>query len=156
MATNLVFRNTDSENRWDDIGRTVLSGDPVISTWGPAVAVTSSGNATGTETFGAPIGGGTQLTLSGIPAGGVGNDGTEYAAASDGTWEFLASSFNGTAPNPATITKGTAINYHVASNSLTTAATSGSTVVAFGKVDFPKDYNKTRGFIPVRIGPFAA
>lgn len=153
MAKNLVFRNIDSKNRWDDIGRTVQSGDPVISTWGPAVAVTASGDATASEVIAAPYNGvGTSFTLSGIPVGGVGNDGTEYAAAIDGTWEFLASEFNGTAPVPTTITKGTAINYHVASNKLTTAAASGATIVPFGKVDFPKDYDKTRGFVPVRIG----
>lgn len=152
MAKNLVFRNIDSKNRWDDIGRTVQSGDPVISTWGPAVAVTASGDATTSEVLAAPYNGtGPSFTLSGIPAGGVGNDGTEYAAAIDGTWEFLASDFEGTAPDPATITKGTEINYDEAANKLTLDAV-GAGVVAYGKVDFPKDYDKTRGFVPVRIG----
>lgn len=152
MATNLVFRNIDSKNRWDDIGRTVQSGDPVISTWGPAVAVTASGDATSSEVIASSYDGtGTPFTLSGIPVGGVGNEGTEYAAAIDGTWEFLATDFEGTAPDPATITKGTEINYDEAENKLTTAAV-GSGVVPFGKVDFPKDYDKTRGYVPVRIG----
>lgn len=147
MATNLVFRNIDSENRWDDISRAVRSGDPVIGTWGPAVAITDSGSQTRSESF-------PPYTISGIPSGGVGNEGTEFSSGADGTWEFLAADFNGTAPNPATITKGTAINYHEASNKLTTAAV-GAGVVAYGKVDFPKDYDKTRGYVPVRIGPFA-
>lgn len=152
MATNLVFRNIDSKNRWDDIGRTVQSGDPVISTWGPAVAVTASGNATASEEIAASYDGtGVPFVLSGIPDGGVGNEGTEYSSAIDGTWEFLATDFNGTAPDPLTITKGTAINYHEASNKLTTAAVA-SGIVAYGEVDFPKDYDKTRGFVPVRIG----
>lgn len=155
MATNLVFRNADSQNRWDDIGRTVRSGDPVISTWGPAVAVTSSGDAVSTEILATPIGGtGSAIQITGLPEGGVGNEGKEFAAAVDGTWEFPVDSFGGTSPDLATITAGTEVNYDTGSNELTLDAVGGD-VVEFGKVDFPKNYDKTRGFLPVRIGAFA-
>lgn len=146
MATNLVFRNIDSLNRVDTLADTVAPGTPVISSSGePAVAVTGSGDYTRSEVI-PGVG-----TLSGIPAGGVGLGGKEVSLAFDGTWEFLASEFDGTAPVPGTTTEGTAVNYKTADNKLTLAAV-GSGVVAYGTVNYPKDYDTTRGFLPVKIG----
>ena len=146
MATNLVYRNTDSQNRVETLAATYAPGRPVKSLAGlSAVTVTGSGDYTVSENI---VGVG---TLSGIAAGGVGLVGKQVTLAFDGTWEFLASGFNGTAPNPTTITQGTAINFHTASGNLTTAAV-GAGIVAYGYVDFPPEYDKTRGFVPVRIG----
>ena len=43
MATNLVYRNDDANNRVEDLGLTLAPGEPVLSTAGlPAVTVTAS------------------------------------------------------------------------------------------------------------------
>lgn len=146
MAKNLVYRNTDLKNRVQALAATHGAGEPVISLDGkPAVTVTASGDHTRSESI-PGVG-----TLSGIADGGVGLVGKEVTLAFDGTWEFLASGFDGTAPNPAVIANGTAINFKTADGKLTTAAVA-SGIVAFGTVDFPPDYDKTRGYVPVKIG----
>lgn len=143
MATNLVYRNSDSQNRVEDLGATLAPGTPVVSEAGlPAVTVTGSADYEISEVI-PGVG-----TLSGIPAGGVGLEGQEVALAFDGTWEFLASEFADTAPNPETVAQGTAV-YITSGGELTT--TEGSNV-PFGYVDVPPDYDRTRGFVPVRIG----
>lgn len=144
MAKNLVYKNDNKKNRVETLAATYDSGRPVISLAGlAAVTVTASGDHTRSEAisgFG---------TLSGIPDGGVGLTGKEVTLAFDGTWEWPASEITGiTAATP----QGTAVNFVVATGVLTNAAVAGTTVVPFGYVDFPKDYDKTRGFVPVRIG----
>ena len=146
MATNLVYRNTDSQNRVETLAATYGPGVPVTSKAGlPAVTVTGSGDYTVSETI-SGVG-----TLSGIPAGGAGLTGKQVTLAFDGTWEFLASGFDDTAPDPTSVAQGTAINFRSASGKLTTTAVTTG-VVAWGYVDFPPDYDKTRGYVPVRIG----
>ena len=143
MATNLVYRNTDAKNRVETLAATYAPGAPVTSLAGaPAVAVTGSGDYVKSEVI-PGVG-----TLTGIPAGGVGLTGKQVTLAFDGTWEFLASSFNGTAPVPGTIAQGTKV-YITAANALTLTV---GTNVLFGSVDFPVDYDKTRGYVPVKIG----
>lgn len=143
VALNLVYRNDNKKNRVQVLAATHGSGEPVISLDGqPAVTITGSGDYVKSEVI---LGVG---TLSGIPAGGVGLTGKEVTLAFDGTWEFLASSFTGTAPVPGSIANGTAI-YITSANALTT--TQGSNL-RFGSVDFPKEYDKTRGYVPVKIG----
>lgn len=139
MATNLVFRNIDSLNRVKTLAATHAPGVPVLDPAGvPAVTVTGSGDYTISETY-PGVG-----TLSGIPAGGVGLEGKEVSLAYDGTWEF--ETITGTTATTATdglkvyITSALALTTTVGSNTL------------FGTVDYPKDYDKSRGFIPVRIG----
>ena len=147
MATNLVYRNTDSQNRVEVLAATYQAGVPVISLGAePAVTVTASGDATRTEsTFYAP------LTISGIPNGGVGLEGKEVTLAFDGTWEFLAEAFTGSDPDPETVAQGALVNFTTASGLLTMTAV-GARIVAYGYIDFPPDYDKTRGYVPVRIG----
>lgn len=143
MATNLVYRNTDSQNRVEDLGATLAPGTPVVSEAGlAAVTVTGSADYTVSEVI--PGAG----TLSGIPAGGVGLKDQEVTLAFDGTWEFLASEFADTAPDPEAVAQGTAV-YITSGGDLTT--TEGANT-AFGYVDVPPDYDRTRGFVPVRIG----
>lgn len=143
MATNLVYRNSDSQNRVEDLGATLAPGTPVVSEAGlAAVTVTGSADYTTSETV-TGVG-----TISGIPAGGVGLEGQEVTLAFDGTWEFLASEFANTAPTPGTVAQGTAV-YITTGGDLTTTE---GTNTPFGYVDVPPDYDRTRGFVPVRIG----
>lgn len=138
MATNLVYRNTDAKNRVRDLGETLAPGTPVTAPDGrAAVAVTGSADYTTSEVI-PGVG-----TLSGIPAGGASLEEQEVTLAFDGTWEFDAEVFGGTLP---TVAQDDEI-YITANGEL---ATSGTTV--FGTVDYPTDYDTTRGFIPVRIG----
>lgn len=144
MALNLVYRNDNKKNRVETLAATYDSGRPVISLAGlPAVTVTASGDHTTSEVI-TGVG-----TLSGIPNGGVGLVGKQVTLAFDGTWEWPASEITGITAASA---QGTLVNYVVATGVLTNAAVSGSTVVAYGYVDFPPDYDKTRGYVPVRIG----
>ena len=47
MALNLVYRNTDSQNRVEDLGKTLAPGKPAVSKAGlPVVTVTGSGHYT--------------------------------------------------------------------------------------------------------------
>ena len=141
MATNLVYRNDNKKNRVEVLAATHGSGEPVLSLAGlPAVTVTGSGDYTKSEVI-AGVG-----TLSGIAAGGQGLVGKEVTLAIDGTWEFDAAVFGGTLPTGTTqgdevfLTSGGELTMTEGSNTL------------FGYIDFPKDYDKTRGFLPVRIG----
>lgn len=143
MATNLVYRNTDSQNRVEALAATYAPGKPVLTLGGrPAVTVTGSGDYTISETF-PGIG-----TLTGIQAGGVGLEGKEVTLADDGTWEFNAAEFGGTLPSGANVTQGKPV-YITSAGVLTVTAGSNT---KFGEFDYPKDYDKTRGFLPVRIG----
>lgn len=140
MATNLVFRNDDKNNRVEVLAATHAPGTPVISLSGePAVTVTGSGDYSISETY-PGIG-----TLSGIPAGGVGLEGKEVTLAFDGTWEFETADITGVTSSTANGTKV----YITSANALT--ATAGSNTL-FGTVDYPKDYDKSRGFTPIKIG----
>lgn len=141
MAKNLVFKNDNKKNRVEDLGETLASGTPVVSTSGaPAVTVTASADYTVSEVI-PGVG-----TLSGIPAGGASLVGQEVSLAFDGTWEFPEADIAGT--TAATAEQGDAI-YITAANALTT--TEGSNTF-YGSVDFPAEYDKSRGLIPVKIG----
>lgn len=137
MAKNLVFRNTDSQNRVEDLGKTLAPGVPVLNKAGiPCNTVTGSADYTETDTqFG--------MTLSGIPAGGIGLRGQEVTLADDGTWEYPVTG------GSATTAQGTKVHLVVASNTLTLTAGSNP---EFGYIDWPTDYDRTRGVLPVRIG----
>lgn len=142
MATNLVYMGTPADNRVETLAATYGSGVPVLSLGGlPAVTLTGSGDYTKSEAI-AGYG-----TLSGIPAGGVGLTGKEVTLAFNGTFEFDKDAFGGTLPttniaqgNKVYITSGGALTNTAGSNTL------------FGYYDYPKDYDTTRGFLPIRIG----
>lgn len=141
MALNLVYRNDNMNNRVETLAATYAPGIPVLSLGGkPAVTITGSGDYTKSETI-QGVG-----TLSGIPAGGVGLTGKQVTLAFDGTWEFPNSAVAGT--TAATATQGQVI-YITSANALTTTVGSN---VRYGTVDFPVDYDKTRGMIPIKIG----
>ena len=141
MAKNLVYRNDNKQNRAVVLAATHGSGEPVLTPAGePAVTLTGSGDYTKTETI-PGVG-----TLSGIAAGGQGLTGKEVTVALSGTWEFPEDDVTGT--TAATATQGLKV-YITSALSLTTTAGSNT---FFGTVDFPKDYDKTRGFVPVKLG----
>jgi len=140
MATNLVFKGDNKQNRTETLAATYAPGVPVLSLSGqPAVTVTGSGDYVKSEVI--PGGG----TISGIPAGGVGLTGKQVTLAFSGTWEFPASSITGITAASA---QGTKV-YITSGGQLTGTATSNT---LYGTVDFPVDYDKTRGFVPVKIG----
>lgn len=140
MATNLVYRNTDSQNRVEDLEATLAPGTAVVSTAGlPAVTVTGSADYVRSEVI-PGVG-----TLSGIAAGGVGLVGQEVTLAFDGTWEFPTADVAGVT---ATTEQGTAV-YITTAGALT--ATEGTNTL-FGYVDVPPGYDRARGFTPIRIG----
>lgn len=144
MATNLVYRNIDSKNRVEVFGTTIQSGEPLVALSGrPSVSVTASGDSTTTDSTSF-----VPYTISGIPNGGVGLEGKEVTLASDGTWEWPVARFTGITAASA---QGAAVNIITATRQFTNAAV-GAGIVAYGTVDFPPDYDKTRGYVPVRIG----
>lgn len=136
MALNLVYRNTDSQNRVEDLGKTLAPGLPAVSKAGlSVVTVTGSGDYTVSETgFGG-------VTISDIPAGGVGLRGQEVTLAFDGTWEFAVTGAT------AATAQGTEVFITDATNVLSLTGT-----VSYGYVDWSTDYDRTRGLTPVRIG----
>lgn len=137
MALNLVYRNTDSQNRVEDLGKTLAPGAPAISKAGlPVVAITGSADYTVSEVI-PGVG-----TVSGIPAGGVGLRGQEVTLAFDGTWAFEVTGAT------AATAQGVAV-YITSAGTLTT--TEGSNT-AFGYVDWSTDFDRTSGLTPVRIG----
>lgn len=140
MAKNLVYRNNDLLNRVETLAATHQSGEPVLSLGGqPAVTVTASGDATRSDSTSFP-----PYTISGIPNGGVGLVGKQVTLAFDGTWEFPTV----TGTTATTATQGQVV-YITSGGSLTTTA-SGNT--RYGTVDFPVDYDKSRGLIPIKVG----
>lgn len=137
MASNLVYRNSDSQNRVEDLGKTLAPGAPAISKAGlPVVAVTGSADYTVTEVV-PGLG-----SISGIPAGGVGLRDQEVTLAFDGTWEFPVTGAT------AATAQGTKV-YITTAGELTTTAGSNT---EYGYVDYSTDYDRSRGLVPVRIG----
>lgn len=141
MATNLVFKNDNKQNRVVTLAATYGPGVPVIANGSPAVTVTGSGDYTKSEVI-PGVG-----TLSGVAAGGVGLAGKEVSVAFSGTWEFPVADITGIASVAAAVNGETV--YITSANALTTTA---GTNLKFGTVDFPKEYDKTRGLVPIKIG----
>ena len=136
MALNLVYRNIDSKNRTEDLGKTLAPGVPVLDKAGaPAVTITGSGDYTVSETV-------FQYTVSGIPAGGASLVGQEVTLAYDGTWEFAVTGASATTAQGAKV-------YLTSAGALTTTAGSNT---QYGTVDWPPTYDRTRGVVPVKIG----
>lgn len=141
MAKNLVYKNDNKQNRAVVLAATHGSGEPVIAPSGaPAITVTGSGDYAESVAI-AGVG-----TLTGVLKGGVGLTGKEVTIAFSGTWEFPEDDIAGT--TAATATQGQEV-YITSGLALTT--TEGSNTF-YGTVDFPKDYDKTRGMVPVKIG----
>lgn len=144
MATNLVYRNTDSQNRTEDLGLTLASGQPVLTKGGrPAVTLTASADYRVTQNlddYYSDI----DVTVSfGRP--GASLKGQEVTLAEDGTWEFPTAGITGITASSAQGTK-----VYITSTRTLTSTASGNTF--YGEVDVPPTYNRNRGFTPIRIG----
>jgi len=144
MATNLVYRNDDSNNRVEDLGLTLAPGTPVLSKAGlPAVTVTASADYRITrdlDDYFTDI----DVTVT-YGRGGASLKGQEATLAFDGTWEFPTADITGV---NATAAHGTPV-YITAARKLTATATDNT---PYGYVDVPPTYNRNRGFTPIRIG----
>ncbi len=141
MAKNLVYRNTDSLNRVETLAATHQAGKAVLSLGGkPAITVTASGDATISDSTSFP-----PYTISGIPNGGVGLTGKQVTLAFDGTWEFPVGDVAGVTTASA---QGTVV--YITSGGALTGTAAGN--ARYGTVDYPVDYDKTRGFVPIKIG----
>jgi len=140
MATNLVYRNSDSQNRVEDLGATLAPGVARLSKADlPVVTVTGSADYTITDSIAG-------ITLSDIPAGGIGLTAQQVTLAFDGTWEFAEAGVTGVTASA--MVQGTDV-YITPTNTLTNVI---STNTLFGYVDVPPDYDRTRGMVPIRIG----
>lgn len=142
MALNLVYLGNPQNNRERVVPDGTVSGDPLLFDDGPAVALTSRADAT--TSFTTPQG----YTLSGVPSGGVGNATDSATVAFDGTYEFSGVVSTGTTPVPTATAQSTAV-YITSAGALTLVATDND---LFGRVDYPPDYHKVAGTLPIRIG----
>lgn len=148
MAENMIYKYEEKNTRVRTLSATVESGTPLLDPDDsrPAVALTNSGDATKTVTTAdIPIGGG--VTTLTYPNGGVGLIGKETTLAYDGTWEFDVVS---TGTTPAPTSTGNGVQVYITSGGELTLESGGNT--AYGLVDYPTEYNKVAGKLPVRIG----
>lgn len=142
MALNLVYRGDPRNNRERVVPSGTVSGDPLLIGTRPAVALTSRGDAT--TSFTTPQG----YTLSGVESGGVGNATDSATVAFDGTYEFDGVVSTGVTPAPTSTAQDTAV--YITSGLALTLESSGNTL--YGYVDYPPDYFKVAGTLPIRIG----
>jgi hypothetical protein len=142
MALNRIFKENERNNRVRVVPSGTVSGDPLLLGTRPAVALTDRGDATQTFT---DSGTGLSVTLPSIPNGRADD---EASVAFDGTWEFDGVVSTGTTPAPTSTAQDTLV--YITSADALTLESSGNTV--YGAVDYPKDYHKVAGTLPVRIG----
>ena len=143
MATNMVYRYSGEKTRVWALGAEFAPGLPVKSASAePGVTLTATGGYTRTQVT-------PPYTISGIPAGGVGLAAGEATVATDGTWDFDVVS-SGATPAPTSTPNNTLV--YITSGNALTLASSGNSV--YGVVDYPKDYVKVAGTLPVKIGVF--
>lgn len=142
MATNAVFPYSEKKTEIWTLAATAAPGKAVVGGAAgaqPGVTLTGTGDYTKSEVVG-------PYTITGIPAGGVGLDGKQVSVATDGTWEF-------TVTGGLTSTAQNALVYFVSADG--TLTLTASTNKVFGKVNYPQDYAKVAGTLPVEIGVFA-
>lgn len=148
MATNMIYKYTEGRVRSRALAdlvapaapSTLASGVPVLTTEGPAVSLTASGNSTVTTTGASNLPPGvTSITVNN---GGVGNAAGSAAFAFDGSFDFAVT-------GATTSTKSGVEVYITTAGGLT--LTEG-TNTAYGFTDYPNDYNKVAGRAVVRIG----
>lgn len=135
MALSKIYAGYGENNRERPVPEGTVSGDPVLITNRPAVALTSRGDATKTETL--PGG----ETFTG-PSGGFGNLADSATVAFDGTYEFPVTG--------ATTSTANEVEVFITSAGDLTLTSSGNT--HFGWTDYPRDYFKRASIAPVRIG----
>lgn len=147
MTENMIYKYDEKKTRVRTLAATVTSGTPLLDGTRPAVALTNSGDSTKTVTTAdIPIGG--TVTSLTYENGGVGLTGKETTLAYDGTWEFSGVVSSGSTPIPTNTAIETAV--YITSGGALTLVSSGNTF--YGRVDYPIDYFKVAGTVPVRIG----
>lgn len=141
MATNMIYKYDEKQTRVQTLAATVAPGVPLIdpNDARPAVSITASGDYVITETENLPFG---WTSVTGIAKGGAGLVGKETTLAYDGTWEFAVTG--------ATTATADGAQVYITSGGALTTTSGGNT--AFGRVDYPIDYLKVDGVLPVRIG----
>lgn len=135
MALNRIFKENERNNRARVVPEGTVSGDPLIVEDRPAVALTDRGDATKSFTMDG-------ITVGGFASGGVGLEPDHASLAFDGTFEFEVT-------GATTATEQGAVVYLTSAGALTT--TEGSNT-RYGTVDYPMDYHKAAGRLPVRVG----
>lgn len=135
MALNMVYPFNRERGRERQVPAGTQSGVPLIINARPCVTLTARGDATNVKV----LADGTTITRN---VGGASNLVDSASVAFDGTWEFAVA-------GALTSTGQDVQVYITAANALTLTLT-GNT--AYGFTDYPRDYTKTAGFAPVRIG----
>lgn len=145
MATNAVFPYTETATEIWTFAATTAPGVAVVGGVAgaqPGVTLTGTGDYTKSQVVG-------PYTISGIPAGGVSLAPKDASVATDGTWEFPVTGGLTTTPQNTLV-------YAVVSSGVVTGLTlTASTNKPYGKVNYTRDYVKTAGVLPVKIGVFA-
>ena len=135
MAMNMVYPYNRERSRERQVPSGTLSGAPLLINSRPCVAITARGDSTNTKV----LADGTTITRN---VGGAGNLFDSATVAFDGTWEFtIAGIPTNTAQD---------VQVYITAGNVLTLTLTGNT--AFGFTDYPRDYTKTVGIAPVRIG----
>lgn len=148
-ALHIIYKYTESQTRVRTLAATVNANTPVLDPADdrPAVTLTRSGDAVSTVTSATvPLGGG--VTSISYANGGVGLVGKEVTLAYDGTFEFAGVVSTGVTPAPTSTAQGDPV--YITSGGELTLSSSGNTI--YGHVDYPLDYFKVAGTLPIRIG----
>lgn len=146
VSTGAVYSSTDNLRRPWVNPTTISAGTAVISASDqPGIAITGTGDSAKAPLVLGPY----TITPAAGTGGGVGNEGKEFSAAVDGTWEFPVTGGLTTTPN------NTLVYAVVSSGDITSLTLTVGSNKKYGVVDYPKDYVKVNGTLPVKIGVFA-
>lgn len=145
VSTGAVFSSTDAQREVWTNPTTIAPGTAVISVADqPGIAITGTGDyATPASTIGAYT-----ITPAAGTGGGVGLTGKQVSVATDGTWEFPV-----TGGTTSTV-QNTLVYAVVSSGDITSLTTTAGSNKVYGKVNYPVDYVKVDGTLPVKIGVF--
>lgn len=135
MALKMIYRYDGKKARPRPVPAGTQADTPLLIGGRPAVTLTARGDSVITKT----LPGGRTLTE---PNGGAGLEPNEASVVFDGTWEFPVAG--------ATTSTGNEVAVYLTSAGALTLTEGTNT--AFGFTDYPKDYAKTAGVAPVRIG----
>lgn len=143
ISTGEAFSSTDAQREvWalaNFENAEVAVGTALINNGRAGVAYTSSGAFTASESLGG-------MTISGVPAGGIGLDALEVSVATDGTYEFPVTGAGPTTAN------GVPVYAVVSSGKITSLTLTASTNALWGVVNNPQDYVAASGVACVKIG----
>lgn len=139
VSTGEAFGSTDAQREVWPVVAEVEAGTAILLGGRPGVAYTASGGVTISQVIG-------NITISGLPVGGVGLDDLECSAATDGTFEFPVTGASASTAN------GTAVFAVVAAGRITGLTLTAGTNTRFGAVNNPQDYVAVGTSVCVKIG----